>query len=77
MREATERVGYSKSCVIDQDDETYCQPCVGPIWDTCLSLSALMEAGAQPGNPAVKQAVEWLFDQQIFVPGDWCDQSDD
>lgn len=61
--------------VIDRDDETYCQPCVGPIWDTCLSLSALMEAGAQPGNPAVKQAVEWLFDQQIFVPGDWCDQA--
>ena len=61
--------------VLDQDDETYCQPCVSPIWDTCLSLSALTESGAQPTHPAVRQAVEWLFDQQIFVPGDWCDQA--
>ena len=61
--------------VLDEADETYCQPCVSPIWDTCLSLSALMESGAKPGHPAVLQAVEWLFDQQIFVPGDWCDQA--
>jgi len=61
--------------VLDDDNETYCQPCVSPIWDTCLSLSAIMEAGARPEQPAVRQAVEWLFDQQIFVPGDWCSQA--
>ena len=61
--------------VLDQRDETYCQPCVSPIWDTCLSISALTESGAQPGHPAIQQAVDWLFDQQIFVPGDWCDQA--
>ncbi len=61
--------------VLDQEDETYCQPCVSPIWDTCLSLSALTESGAHANHPAVRQAVEWLFDQQIFVPGDWCDQA--
>ncbi len=61
--------------VLDQKDETYCQPCVSPIWDTCLSLSAITEGGAQSNHPAVQHAVEWLFDQQIFVPGDWCDQA--
>ncbi len=61
--------------VLDQGEETYCQPCVSPVWDTCLSLSALAEAGAQPGHAAVQQAVEWLFDQQVFVAGDWCDQA--
>ncbi len=61
--------------IIETDRETYCQPCVSPIWDTCLMLSALTEAGTHPAHPAVKQAVEWLFDQQIFVPGDWCDQA--
>ncbi|MGD9600643.1 MAG: squalene--hopene cyclase [Gammaproteobacteria bacterium] len=61
--------------VLDQGDETYCQPCVGPIWDTCLSLSALSEAGAPTTSPTIEKAVEWLFDQQIFVPGDWCDQA--
>ncbi len=61
--------------VLDGDNETYCQPCVSPVWDTCLSLTALTEAGAQSDNPAVKQAVEWLLDNQIFVNGDWSDQA--
>jgi squalene-hopene/tetraprenyl-beta-curcumene cyclase len=61
--------------VLDGDDDAYCQPCVSPIWDTCLSLSAITEAGAHPEHPAVQQAMEWLFDQQVFVPGDWCDQT--
>ena len=57
--------------VLDQEKETYCQPCVSPIWDTCLSLSALSEGGAPNDHPAVQSAVEWLFDNQIFVGGDW------
>ena len=61
--------------VLDGEVESYCQPCVSPIWDTCLSLSALTEAGAQSDHPAVKQAVEWLFDHQIFVMGDWSDRA--
>ena len=61
--------------LVEDKDETYCQPCVSPIWDTCLTLSALTESGATPRQPPVHQAVEWLFDQQIFVPGDWCDQA--
>ena len=61
--------------VLDGEDETYVQPCLSPVWDTCLSLSALTEAGAQHDHPAVQQAVEWLFDHQIFVSGDWSDRA--
>ncbi|MEM7541703.1 MAG: squalene--hopene cyclase [Pseudomonadota bacterium] len=61
--------------IVEQSDETYCQPCVSPIWDTCLSLNALTEAGAHLDAPSVQQAVEWLFDHQIFVKGDWHDQA--
>lgn len=61
--------------VLDGDNETYCQPCVSPVWDTCLSLTALTEAGAGPEHPAVKKSVEWLLDHQIFVEGDWCSQA--
>lgn len=63
--------------VLEKEDETYCQPCVSPIWDTCLSLTAMTEAGAQPDHPAVRRAVDWLLDQQIFVKGDWSDQAPD
>ena len=61
--------------VLDGENETLCQPCVSPVWDTCLSLAALTEVGAQADHPAVQQAVEWLFDHQIFVGGDWMDQA--
>ena len=60
--------------VLDKENETYCQPCVSPVWDTCLSLTAMTEAGAHKDHPAVEQAVEWLLDHQIFVKGDWSDQ---
>ena len=61
--------------ILEHETETYCQPCVSPVWDTCISLTALTESGAQSEHPAVQQAVEWLFDQQIFVKGDWADQA--
>ena len=61
--------------VVEETDRTWVQPCVSPIWDTCLTLSAMTEAGASARHPAVTQAVDWLFDQQIMVPGDWCDQA--
>lgn len=61
--------------VLDGEKETFCQPCVSPVWDTCLSVAALTEAGAQGDHPVVEAAVEWLFDHQIFVNGDWSAQA--
>jgi len=63
--------------VIEEEAQTYVQPCVSPIWDTCLSLSALSEAGLQPDNEAVKPATDWLFDKQVFTRGDWTDKAPD
>ncbi len=57
--------------LVHQDEESYCQPCVSPIWDTCLSLSAVLEGGLDPNHEAVKNDAQWLFSQLIRVPGDW------
>ena len=57
--------------IIEDATQTYVQPCLSPIWDTCLSLSALSEAGLHQDNATVKSATDWLFDKQIFVRGDW------
>ena len=57
--------------VVEHEQETYCQPCVSPVWDTCLSLTALTETGATPDDPRIESAVNWLFDRQIFTRGDW------
>ncbi|MEJ2700258.1 MAG: prenyltransferase/squalene oxidase repeat-containing protein, partial [Desulfuromonadales bacterium] len=40
--------------LLHQGEESFCQPCVSPIWDTCLSLSANLEAGL----PADRKAVD-------------------
>jgi len=53
-------------------DFSFCQPCNSPIWDTCMSLSALCEAGYVSRNSTItNRAVNWLFSQQITTPGDW------
>ena len=57
--------------LVTHGSETFCQPCVSPIWDTCLSLSAMREAGVPSDHEAVKDAVDWLFEKLITSPGDW------
>jgi len=57
--------------LVDHGKEAFCQPCVSPIWDTCLSLSAVLEAGVAPEQEAVQKAITWLFENEIRVPGDW------
>ena len=50
----------------------YCQPCLSPVWDTSLTLHALLETGMKDGDPELDQAAEWLVDHQILdVRGDW------
>lgn len=63
--------------VIDGSDETYVQPCLSPVWDTCLALTATIESGAALDSPPVRQAVSWLFEHQVFESGDWADQIPD
>ncbi|MBI1733107.1 MAG: squalene--hopene cyclase [Gammaproteobacteria bacterium] len=57
--------------VLDGGDESYVQPCLSPIWDTCLSINALAECGVPEQHPALESAVTWLFNKQVFVRGDW------
>jgi squalene-hopene/tetraprenyl-beta-curcumene cyclase len=57
----------------------FCQPCVSPIWDTCLALSAVMESDDLSGDKdlrdaldkSAEKAVDWLFSKQIYTDGDW------
>ncbi|NDV23796.1 squalene--hopene cyclase [Desulfovibrio sp. JC022] len=52
-------------------EQAMCQPCNSPIWDTCLALSAMMEAGEDHDSKCTQQSLKWLWDQQIFFRGDW------
>jgi squalene-hopene/tetraprenyl-beta-curcumene cyclase len=58
--------------LVIQDNETYCQPCVSPIWDTGLVCHALMEVGGEAVNAKVKRGLDWLVPMQVLdVRGDW------
>ena len=64
--------------VIVREEEAYCQPCLSPIWDTCLAAHALMEAGEAPDSEAMRRAFDWLLDREIRdVKGDWAWQRPD
>jgi len=53
---------------------SFCQPCNSPVWDTCLSLTALSESSPGNNGYSADKAMAWLFSQQIFSSGDWSDK---
>ena len=56
---------------IDGPETFRVQPCLSPIWDTALTVSALVEAGVAPDHPALVRAGRWLLDRQTRCAGDW------
>jgi squalene-hopene/tetraprenyl-beta-curcumene cyclase len=47
------------------------EACQSPVWDTCLALTALLDAGVAPTDPAVRRAAEWMLSELVEVRGDW------
>ena len=59
-------------------DVTYCQPCLSPIWDTCLGAHALLEAGAEPNGETMRKACQWMIGREITdTVGDWVSRRPD
>ena len=56
---------------IEDDDTIRLQPCVSPVWDTCIAMVALEEAGWPADHSALVKAAEWLLSKQILGGGDW------
>jgi len=56
---------------IDGPETFRVQPCLSPIWDTALTVSALVEAGVAADHPALVRAGRWLLDRQARCAGDW------
>jgi squalene-hopene/tetraprenyl-beta-curcumene cyclase len=51
----------------------YCQPCVSPVWDTCLAGQALIETETEENiTQEIEDSLDWLKDRQLSdEPGDW------
>jgi squalene-hopene/tetraprenyl-beta-curcumene cyclase len=67
-----------ENLLVVKDHETYCQPCVSPVWDTALAAHALMEAGGAEAEGRAKDALAWLKPLQVLdVKGDWAGERPD
>jgi squalene-hopene/tetraprenyl-beta-curcumene cyclase len=47
------------------------EACQSPVWDTCLAVIALADAGGGADDSGLRQAVDWLLAEEIDAPGDW------
>ena len=56
---------------IEEGDTIRMQPCVSPVWDTCIAMVALEEAGLPADHPALVKATDWMLSKQVLGPGDW------
>ncbi len=79
-----------RNLLVDHGEESYCQPCVSPIWDTALAGHAMIEAACddlagfaalEAGRAAeerLQAAAGWLRERQVLdVKGDWAVQRPD
>ncbi|HEY3555633.1 MAG TPA: squalene--hopene cyclase, partial [Casimicrobiaceae bacterium] len=60
--------------LIEGPAETYCQPCVSPIWDTALACHALLEVGDRASVVAAGKGLAWLARRQVRTAGDWIEK---
>jgi squalene-hopene/tetraprenyl-beta-curcumene cyclase len=56
---------------IEDGDTIRMQPCVSPVWDSCIAMVALEEAGLPPDHPALVKSADWILSKQVLGPGDW------
>lgn len=60
-----------RKLVVERAEDAYCQPCVSPVWDTCLALHGLLESDGALA-PELGRSIDWLKERQIVdEPGDW------
>ncbi|MEQ8356217.1 MAG: squalene--hopene cyclase [Kiloniellaceae bacterium] len=66
-REAIDRLLF-----VRDENRVTCQPCLSPIWDTCLAAHAMLEAGEPGDSDTFTRAFDWLLEREIVeVRGDW------
>jgi squalene-hopene/tetraprenyl-beta-curcumene cyclase len=47
------------------------EACQSPVWDTCLAMTGLLDAGVDPNHPALVKASDWIVGEEIRVASDW------
>jgi squalene-hopene/tetraprenyl-beta-curcumene cyclase len=56
---------------VHEGDAMHLQPCFSPVWDTPLTINALIESGLSQDHPALVKAARWTLSRQCRKVGDW------
>ncbi|MGV9323219.1 squalene--hopene cyclase [Streptomyces sp. NPDC003660] len=54
-----------------EDGSRMIEACQSPVWDTCLAVIALADAGLPADHPQLVKAADWMLGEEIRRPGDW------
>ena len=54
-----------ENLLTEREDSIYFQPCLSPVWDTCLAAHAILESGERD-DPKLKASLDWLKERQIL-----------
>jgi squalene-hopene/tetraprenyl-beta-curcumene cyclase len=54
-----------------EDGTRRLEACQSPVWDTCLAMIALSDAGLPADDEAMVRAADWLLGEQVLARGDW------
>ncbi|MCC5794066.1 MAG: squalene--hopene cyclase [Chromatiales bacterium] len=55
-----------------RDGSLRIQASESPVWDTALTLLAMLDCGCTPeSHPEMGRALDWLLDREVRHPGDW------
>jgi squalene-hopene/tetraprenyl-beta-curcumene cyclase len=70
MRAAFE--GLDGFTIVDPDrDVRRLEACQSPVWDTCLAITALADAGVPPDHTSLVRGADWMLGEEIRATGDW------
>ncbi|MFJ5231978.1 squalene--hopene cyclase [Kitasatospora sp. NPDC088391] len=54
-----------------EDGKRWMEACQSPVWDTCLAVVALRDAGLPGDHAALVRAADWMLGEEITTRGDW------
>jgi squalene-hopene/tetraprenyl-beta-curcumene cyclase len=56
---------------VDDPEDFRIQPCLSPVWDTAITMIALLESGLPSDHPAAVRGAEWLVSKEVRMKSDW------
>ncbi|WP_084701905.1 squalene--hopene cyclase [Streptacidiphilus anmyonensis] len=65
---------FDRFTVHTDEGHRWIEACQSPVWDTCLALTALADAGLPADHEALVRATDWLLGEEVLRRGDWAVQ---